>query len=371
MRKIGKEVLLLGTFNLNPRNGEGAFVRLRDGSILYAFTEYCSESWDDHAQARISCVKSYDEGETWSEREILLTKGANDLNIMSVSFVRMQNGNIGILYLVKSKKNGKLLCMPYFRYSADECRSWSQPVSCIPKDGYYVVNNDRIVSLVGGRIMFPAARHGETGETLKAGIAQFYYSDDYGNTWQKTEEDVYSPYQDSVGLQEPGIYEYEDGRLWAWFRTGYGYQYQSFSDDGGNKWTSPVPNFHFSSPDSPMQVKKLSDFSVAVFNPIAMSCVNAAGEIWKSAKRTPYVLCVSKNDGKTFDSTGITLANGKTLPFNESCFYIEDDFENSYCYPAVIETKDGFLIAYYHSNGTNICLNAGKITKVLREEIGI
>ena len=38
MKKIGREVLFLTAGEGNPRNGEGAFIRLSDGRILYAFT---------------------------------------------------------------------------------------------------------------------------------------------------------------------------------------------------------------------------------------------------------------------------------------------------------------------------------------------
>ena len=34
MKKIGKQVLFLSTSEGNPRNGEGSFIRLKDGAIL-------------------------------------------------------------------------------------------------------------------------------------------------------------------------------------------------------------------------------------------------------------------------------------------------------------------------------------------------
>jgi hypothetical protein len=43
--------------------------------------------------------------------------------------------------------------------------------------------------------------------------------------------------------------------------------------------------------------------------------------------------------------------------------------ENSYCYPAIMEVNDGFLVAYYHSDNTDACLNATKITKVSLDEL--
>ena len=67
MDKIGKEVHFLKTGEGNPRRGEGSFIRLNDGRIMYAYTEYYGTSWYDHSIARISAIYSSDEGESWSE----------------------------------------------------------------------------------------------------------------------------------------------------------------------------------------------------------------------------------------------------------------------------------------------------------------
>ena len=67
MKKIGKQVLFLETGKGNPRNGEGAFIRLKNGDILYAYTSYMGEDWADDAPARICACISGDEGEHWGE----------------------------------------------------------------------------------------------------------------------------------------------------------------------------------------------------------------------------------------------------------------------------------------------------------------
>ena len=98
MKKIGRQVLFIGTGENNPRNGEGAFIRLNDGGIMYAYTEYIGSSWHDHANARITAVFSYDEGENWSEKRVLYTKNPDDMNLMSISLLRMKNGDIGLFF---------------------------------------------------------------------------------------------------------------------------------------------------------------------------------------------------------------------------------------------------------------------------------
>ena len=369
MKKIGKEVLFLSTSDSNPRNGEGSFIRLRDRSIMFVFTRYCGKSWYDHASASLFACCSTDEGESWSEPTVIVENDTDSLNIMSVSLLRLQNGEIGLLYLKKFQTNEGIVCMPTFRRSSDEGKSWSEPMYCTDEIGYYIINNDRLIQLKSGRIAAPVAYHGNAMTKLGAGAVRFLYSDDNGHSWTLTEIKIRSPFSDKTGCQEPGLFELDDGRLWTYFRTAYGHQYQSFSSDGGETWSLPAPNLHFTSPDSPMLVKRAGDYVLAIFNPIGYSCINELVEDWNSPKRTPYVCAVSKNGGISFDTGDRTSANGELSDFAKNCVLLEDDKRSSYCYPAVIETTDGFLVAYYHSNRSRVCLNCTKITAVTFREL--
>ncbi len=367
MKQIGREVCFLRTGKYNPRNGESSFLRLRDGGIMCVYTKYYGDDWTDHSIARLEAIDSYDEGETWSESRILIEKDKDALNLMSASLIRLENGDLGVLYLRKSMKDDKLLCMPYFVRSSDEGKTFSEPILCVNKEGYYCVNNDRLIRLKNGRILFPAAYHGESGRRLSAGMLTVCYSDDDGRTFHQIDGFVRSPYHDNTQLQEPGLYELPDGRLWMFCRTAYGHQYQCFSDDGGISFGEVTPAFRFTSPDSPMQVSSVHGKTVAIFNPIGYHCLREDCEVWKSPKRTPFVLAVSDDGGFSFVDMRSSFRDGGYLPFSLKCRLLESDTKNSYCYPAVIETKDGFLVAYYHSDDTTICLNGTKITKV---EIG-
>ena len=369
MNKIGRQVLFLPTDDKNPRNGEGSLLRLNDGRIMYAYTRYFGDDWGDHATAHVAAYYSCDEGESWIDGGVLVDKDQEALNIMSVSLLRMQNGDIGLLYLRKSMKGDDLLCMPYLSRSSDEGKTFGQPICCAAKDGYYVVNNDRAVRLRSGRILLPAAYHGDSGLRALPGTLKVFYSDDDGMTWDISTDTVRSPYNDYTQLQEPGVFELPDGGVWMWCRTAYGHQYQCFSEDSGVTWGEISPCFRFTSPDSPMQVRNVGNYTVAIFNPLAYNCLREDKEVWKSPKRTPYVCAVSRDGGLSFIGASKTFANGGFDDFAENCYLIEDDRSNSYCYPAILEVADGFLVAYYHSNNTKICLNSVKIIKIGFDEI--
>lgn len=379
MKKIGHEVLFLHTGEKNPRNGEGTFARLKDGSILFAYTDYCGDSGEDHGVARISGCVSPDEGETWSAPRVLLTKDEGDQNIMSASLLRMANGDLGIVYLRKQvMPDTGIICMPVFRRSSDEGQTWSDWICCVPEEGYYCTINDGVTQLPDGRILVPMSCHGlrydafgtctlDLGEPA-GGTLQIACSSDDGATWEILSPRLVSPYKDTVGLGEPGVYGYKNGDLWLYCRTGYGHQYQSFSRDGGKTWSSPTPNFGFTSPDCPMRVRRVGQYTAAVFNPQPYTCLRTDSEVWRSPRRTPLVCTLSRDDGHSFSDKIRLSVNGGLDDFTASCYLLEDDQNESYCYPAIFPVEDGFLVAYYHSDGTPYCLRSTKISKVRYDE---
>ena len=380
MKHIGRGVLFLAAKEGNPRNGESTFIRLRDGRIMFAYTEYYGDSWADHAIAHLCACTSADEGETWTEPRVIVEKDERALNVMSPSLVRMNNGDLGILYLRKEKMpDTGHVCMPVFRRSKDEGETWSGMQACDVPLGYYCGINDGAIRQKNGRILYPMSYHGQRYDAYgtctldlsghRFGDVRFVYSDDDGATWGILPAVIAPPYGDRTGLAEPGVYEHEDGTLWCWYRTGYGFQYHSHSADGGVTWTPAEPNFCFTSPDSPMRVKRVGPYAAAVFNPLAFNCLRQNTEAWSSPKRTPIVCALSADDGHSFADAGITSVNGGLRKFAENCYLLETDYSDSYCYPSIQETKDGFLVSYYHSNGTPACLNSSKIVKVRFAEL--
>ena len=77
----------------------------------------------------------------------------------------------------------------------------------------------------------------------------------------------------------------------------------------------------------------------------------------------------SKDDARSFDDRFAVVANGRLDAFVQSTYLLEDDTADSYCYPAICETKDGILVSYYHSDGSDVCLNSTKVVKVLWSEL--
>lgn len=355
--KIGREVLLLDAKEGNPRNGEGTFLRLKDNSILFVYSRFTGSDWHDECSADIASFISYDEGETWGNERILFVHDEDSRNYMCPSLLRMNNGDVGLFYLRKAKEG--VSSALYFSRSSDEGKNFTEPVRIIyDNENYFVFENDHAVKLQSGRIILPLNLHSKiingemqiTGHGLKC----IFASDDDGISWREIAERQDIPFADKseTGLQETTVYQLENGDLRAFSRTDLGFQFECFSADEGESWTTPSPNRFFSSPDAPLLMKKVGKYTLAVFNPIPnfTTRINADGNTWG---RTPLVCAVSEDDGATFNRV----------------YALEDDPDNGYCYPAIIEGEDYFLVSYYHSNNNECPLTCCKTVKVMFNEI--
>jgi sialidase-1 len=310
------DVLKLLPGNNNPRNSEGDFVTLKDGRIFFIYSHYTGTSGDDNANAFLAGRYYNDKDKNWSG-DVTVVKQEGTMNVMSVSLLRLQSGEIALFYL---KKNSETDCIPMLRISADETASWSEPVACITdKPGYFVLNNNRVIQLKNGRIMMAVALHQSPGETRASSVGRLwsYFSDDNGRTWKSSQE-VANP--GAIVTQEPGLVELKSGEVLMFIRTTAGVQYFSFSKDKGETW-SPVEPGNIKSPCSPAIIARIpsKDDLLMVWND------NGA-----SQKRTPLNIAISKDEGKTW-------INNKIL---------ENRPDGVFCYPAVHFVDNALLLNY-------------------------
>ena len=332
----GRIVLDLPPGPGNPRNSEGAFLDLSDGRILFVYSRFIGEAASDHAKARLAARTSRDGGETWSDDTFIATPGEDEaMNVMSVSLLPLRQGEIGLFYLLRRSWHELRM---FVRRSSDDGRTWSEPVLCMPGAGYYVTNNDRIIRLASGRLLVPAALHKRRSDRNEAaaldwrGIALFFLSDDDGRTWRESAGYVTLPVVHTrAGLQEPGVVQLPDGRIWGWARTDLGRQYEFFSSDGGETWTQATPS-RFTSPNSPLSMRPLPGQArlLAVWNPAPAYETRTLKP--PGGDRTPLVLATGSGPNSGWKPARII--DGL------------DDPTGGYCYTAIHFTKDAVLLAY-------------------------
>lgn len=238
----------------HPRKGEGDIIVLRDGRLLLTYTEFY-EGGTDHSPARIMATISEDDGEMWSEPYVL-QENVGGCNVMSVSFLRLNADEIALFYLVKNHPTRD--CRVYMKRSSDEGQTWSEPVLVTADEGYFVLNNARVIRASTGRIIVPVSTY-RNPETFGYWKSLVYYSDDGGRSWRRGKGEVALPdeVESRVGLQEPGVIELKDGRLMMYMRTGLGYVYRCYSKDQGETWSEPEPLDELKAPTSPVTIARM------------------------------------------------------------------------------------------------------------------
>lgn len=319
----------------NPRNSEGDFITLRDGKILFIYSHFSGNSGSDFGNGYLASRYSIDKGKTWSAEDQLVVKQEGDMNVMSVSLLRLKNGAIALFY---ARKNSEEDCMPMMRISNDEARTWSDPVSCITdKEGYFVLNNNRVVQLKSGRLLMPVAMHRPSnGKWQDRATIYNYYSDNNGASWTCSSA---VPNTSSIITQEPGVIELKDGTIMMFIRASGGLQQLSYSKDKGETWSYIEPS-NIKSPLSPASITRI---------PSTGDLVMVWNNNGQDQKRTPFNIGISRDEGKTWE-------NIKTL---------EDDPDGWYCYTAIHFTKKDILLGHCAGNrpkGTGLAVT--QITKL-------
>ncbi|MBN2313478.1 MAG: exo-alpha-sialidase [Sedimentisphaerales bacterium] len=340
-------LLVIEPSKTNPRNSEGDIIELKDGRLCLIYTRFRGGS-SDHATADLAMRTSDDGGTSWSDDKIVVPCEGG-LNVMSVSLLRLANGEIALFYLRKTSKED---CRPLMCISNDEAKTWSQPKICITDEvGYYVLNNDRAVQLKSGRIILPVAWHQGPGKALdRAGVIMCYLSDDNGQSWRRSKDvfKAYAPDGKRIIAQEPGVVELNDGRLTMFIRTDAGSQYICHSNDGGETWTKTQPS-NLASPLSPATIERnpWTGDLICVWND------HSGVHPYPKGRRTPLCLAVSKDEGATWSQSQI----------------LEDNPDGWYCYTAMAFVKERLLLAYCAGDKQVGGLNRLKVIAIPKDRL--
>jgi len=369
-KKIGREVQFIEAKKDTPRNGQGAFIRLKNGDIFFAYSEnFDGDKWADEAKCRIVGCISHDEGETFGETFLVLDVPEGYKTVKCPSFVRLSDGDVGMVLIARLPND----CFQiFFARSKDECKTWSVTPTLSGEDidgrhASFNVMNDRFYELPSGRLIIPLeailyeekadGSYGYKGEEC---FLSTFYSDDGGKSWVNGRQMLAIPHIKTVhGLQEPAMIFMKDGRLRMFARTNLGCQYECYSTDAGETWSVPTPMEYFKSPLSPMVMKHIGEYTVAVYNPEPIHVLLERPQLYVKnnctllTDRTPLVISVSEDGGESFTRL----------------FVLEDDPYSYFCYPAIFDGGEYILVNYYHSNRTEAVLSSCKTVKIMKDEL--
>ncbi|MDX9861943.1 MAG: sialidase family protein [Rhodospirillales bacterium] len=328
------------------RSGEGAAVELWDGRLFLVYGRF--QGGGDASPAELVSRISSDGGRTWSEPQRFFTPEPGWINAMSVSLLRLADGRIGALFLVKLQKD---LCVPYWTVSSDEAVHWTPPRRMIANNGYYVINNDRLVQLRDGRLLAPYA-FSPTVADCRLPLSGCLISDDRGETWRHSRDEILvEPGQyhlpacvvpdatpplrlfalRQVCTQEPGVVELAGGRVLMWARSNGGVAYAACSEDGGDHWSPyrllcPIPMAN-----GPATIKRIPGS-----RRLAMLHNDRGGVPFGDPTfqwRTPLAVSTSDDEGASWQAHAPLIA----------------DTSHNYCYTSMCFFGDQCLVTTYES----------------------
>ena len=206
-----------------------ALVVTKQGTVL-AFCEGRKNSGSDHGDIDLVLKRSTDEGQTWSDMQVIADDGDHTMG-NPCPVVDQSNNTI---WLPLCRDNSRILVMK----STDDGRTWSKPAD-ITKEAmdpawYWVgTGPGHGIQLRSGRLLIPCW----ADATEHLGEIQFsfvFYSDDSGATWQK------GPALDQDASDECEAVELVDGSLYMNMRSRRGKKQRaySWSEDGGQSWST-------------------------------------------------------------------------------------------------------------------------------------
>jgi predicted neuraminidase len=290
------EILHKGTVfthkGVDPYSREAAYnhnhvpsiTRLPNGKLLVA---WYSGPWEGHYWQTILGSYSSDNGETWSDAEILQnTPNRADFDPAFVTDGR----RVWLFYHVwRNDRYSKWMrggghpkdawetsLGEYYRYTDDEGETWSSPVRIIEENymGCWGVCRANGIRISTGDMMI-AIYNKEFAGVLK--------STDGGETWKRHGR-VVGP----AGNVEPTIVELGNGTVLMYLRTTDGYIWRATSEDDGETWSEALKTDIIANSSS-HHLYRLSNGLIALaYNPCPPH------------HRTPLVLRLSGDDAKTW-----------------------------------------------------------------------
>lgn len=197
-----------------PRNMGGDIIRLVDGRLFLAYSQWFTGTHDDDSSRVVGQI-SHDNGETWSEIFPISEPQNNGDSVRMPSLIRLSDNRLAIFVRYHLGKEKKWVAMMVCKDESQDCLNqdaWTEPTPITPDGpGGHIIIAKRVVRTNQGRIIVPIAspwpwdRKDDKTTDIRTCCM---LSDDDGKTWCRSHSVLAGPER---GLMEPCILELKNG----------------------------------------------------------------------------------------------------------------------------------------------------------------
>jgi len=299
-----------------PRSDTAAIAPLSNGRLMVVYHKYHrgKEAGRDHGMCTIWSKISSDQGRTWHTARKLIDVAEGDMNVQAPALLRTRDDELFLIAL-RAHKGGSSSTMCVF-VSKDEAKTFEElpPVWKQSQGQLLQGGTSCIMELSNGRLLLPF--HGGVGNQWRQkNSAGCYYSDNKGETWQRSTM-IDLPKR---GAMEGSVVQLGDRSLLMTLRTQLGGPYIARSKDLGKTWSKAIFS-GLEGGESGTCLRRLpgSDRLVLFWN-------NSKFEPKHHhfGERSPLAAAVSSDNGKTWRKLGNIADNLKAEYTNLDCFFTE------------------------------------------------
>ena len=299
-----------------PRSDTAAIASLSGNRLMVVYHKYHKgkEAGRDHGMCTIWSKISSDEGRTWHTPRMLVDVAEGDMNVQAPALLRTRDDELFLIAL-RAHKGGSSSTMCVF-VSRDEAKTFQElpPIWKKSKGQLLQGGTSCIMELSNGRLLLPF--HGGVGNQWRQkNSAGCYYSDNKGETWQRSAL-IDLPKR---GAMEGSVVQLDDDSLLMTLRTQLGGPYIARSTDLGKTWSKAIFS-GLEGGESGTCLRRLPGSNRVVL-------------FWNNSKykpkhhhfgeRAPLTAAVSNDNGKTWRKLGNIGENMKAEYTNLDCFFTE------------------------------------------------
>ena len=215
---------------------EASIFELKDGRLLIAWQRHERSGFGsgDQSPSTIALMNSDDNGATWNNFRVVARMIPGCVNVYSPTLYRLSDGSISLFFkrythLVWGEKQ----LNSYYRIdSHDEGETWSEE-QIVWENAQHGTLNHAAKRIASGVTLLPIQRSEAWGGPNDHAVVSVLRSEDDLHTWTESNR-ITVPMR---GLSEPCIAQHLDGSLHMVMRTQLGSVFHSFSTDDGRTWS--------------------------------------------------------------------------------------------------------------------------------------